>query len=93
MPTLTIFEGMKFEMYVHDHPPPHIKVTCGDYSCCINIKTLEMTKGFIPTAKFARAQEWTKKYRNKLWEMWRLKSPDASKLAPLEPQVVKKRRT
>jgi hypothetical protein len=45
-------------MFFHDHAPPHFHVEYGEYKAIINIKTLEIIEGKLPTKQQKLVEAW-----------------------------------
>ncbi len=58
MPELCRFAGIVIRMYYNDYPPPHFHAEYGDPKAKIEIKTLEVLRGQLPTRQRALVIEW-----------------------------------
>jgi len=58
-------------MFWGDHAPPHFHALYGEYEV-INIRTLEIVKGFMPRRALALILEWASLHREELMEDWKL---------------------
>ena len=72
MPTISTFYGIMIQMFWGDHAPPHFHAVYGEYEIIVNIKTLEIIKGFMPRRALALVLEWASLHREKLMEDWKL---------------------
>lgn len=72
MPTISMFYGIMIQMFWGDHAPPHFHAVYGDYEIIINIRTLEIMKGFMPRRALALVLEWASLHREQLMEDWKL---------------------
>ncbi len=71
MPTISTFYGILIQMFWGDHAPPHFHALYGEYEV-INIRTLEIVKGFMPRRALALILEWASLHREELMEDWKL---------------------
>lgn len=72
MPTISTFYGILIQMFWGDHAPPHFHALYGEYEVIINIRTLEIIKGFMPRRALALILEWASLHREELMEDWKL---------------------
>ena len=72
MPTISTFYGILIQMFWGDHAPPHFHALYGEYEIIINIRTLEIIKGFMPRRALALVLEWASLHREELMEDWKL---------------------
>lgn len=79
MPEISRFSGGVITMYYNDHPPPHFHVRYNKQKALINIETLEVLQGNLPTRLLRKIQAWASFHQSELRENWRL----ASKNQPL----------
>lgn len=84
MPTITDFYGMHIYMNFiqHEHNPPHIHVSYGDYACIIDFQTCSVISGKLPPRAMGMALEWTAKYQEELLDIWTTQK--FRKLPPLD---------
>ena len=71
MPTISTLYGILIQMFWGDHAPPHFHALYGEYEV-INIRTLEIVKGFMPRRALALILEWASLHREELMEDWKL---------------------
>ena len=71
MPTISTFYGILIQMFWGDHALPHFHALYGEYEV-INIRTLEIVKGFMPRRALALILEWASLHREELMEDWKL---------------------
>jgi hypothetical protein len=86
MPTISIFYGIIIQMFWADHAPPHFHVLYGEHEALIDIRTMEVFKGYLPKRALVLVLEWAIQHRPELMEDWSLceqKQP-LNKIAPLE---------
>ena len=49
MPTISIFYGIVIQMYWNEHAPPHFHAIYGDAKATIDINSLTVGEGSLPT--------------------------------------------
>ena len=59
-------------MFWGDHAPPHFHALYGEYEVIVNIRTLEIVKGFMPRRALVLILEWASLHREELMEDWKL---------------------
>jgi len=84
MPILSSFYGVIIKMYfqLSEHNPPHIHAVYGEYMGAIDIQTLEMIEGDLPTRALNLVKEWAKIHQDDLLVMWN--TQQFKKLPPLD---------
>lgn len=82
MPEITRFYGIIIKLFFGDHPPPHFHAVYGEHNALINIDTLEIIEGDLPTRAKKLVMEWATIYQNELKEIW--DTQVFKKLPPLE---------
>ena len=81
MPEITRFYGIVIKIFfVREHNPPHFHAVYGEYNGLIDIRTLEMLEGDLPSKARALVKEWALKHQDELMKMW-----DTKTLQKLEP--------
>ena len=48
MPELSRFYGLIIRLRYREHPPPHFHVKYQEFDASINMRTLEITEGWLP---------------------------------------------
>lgn len=86
MPTISIFYGILIQMYFTDHAPPHFHALYAEFEVLINIDTLEIIEGNMPSRALSLILEWASKHRQELLEDWKLCKQNQlpKKIAPLQ---------
>lgn len=84
MPVLTTFYGISVKMYFNgsEHNPPHFHVEYAGQAALVDIKTLKVLEGKLPTRAIDLITEWGKIHQEKLLEIWN--TQQFEKLPPLE---------
>ena len=86
MPRISEFYGIIIEMYWSDHNPPHFHAKYAEHRAEIDIRTLEILRGRLPTKATGLVNEWAELHRKELlaqWERARNHQP-LEKIEPLE---------
>jgi len=82
MPEITRFYGIIIKLFFGDHPPPHFHAVYGEYIALIDINSLNVIEGDLPTRANKLVIEWAEKYQSELKTMW--ETQEFRKLPPLE---------
>lgn len=84
MPVISDFYGIVIKIYFQqrEHNPPHFHCIYGNYMGAIDIKTLEMIEGDLPSKALAMVKEWGLLHQNELLKIW--ETQKFVKLPPLE---------
>ena len=72
MPTISTFYGVAIRMFWADHAPPHFHAFYGAGEALIDIRTLEVIRGSLPSRALALTLEWAALHREDLLEDWDL---------------------
>lgn len=72
MPTISTFYGIVIQMFFEDHPPPHFHAIYAEFEALVDIRTLEVTRGFLPHRGLALTREWARLHQDELMENWKL---------------------
>jgi hypothetical protein len=85
MPTISAFYGILIRMFFNDHAPPHFHARYGEFEATIDIDTLEVMQGELPSRALNLVKEGAMINREQLQEDWRLCRENAppAKIAPL----------
>jgi len=54
MPTVAVIDGIKIQLYWDDHPPSHFHAEYGEYRASIEIETLKILRGYLPTPQYRK---------------------------------------
>jgi len=84
MPVISRFYGIAIKMYflASEHNPPHIHAVYGEYIGVIDLNTLEMIQGDLPSKALALVKEWAKLHQKELLTMW--ETQNITSLPPIE---------
>lgn len=72
MPAISKFYGIVIYMYWNDHAPPHFHAVYGDDEGVVELDSLMVTRGFLPTRALSLVVEWAALHRQELEEDWEL---------------------
>ena len=82
MPEISRFYGIVIKIFLtKEHNPPHFHAVYGEYTGLIDIKTLEMLEGDLPSKAQTLIKEWAELYKTDLMYMWESKT--SKKIPPL----------
>jgi hypothetical protein len=72
MAEISRFYGVIIRMFFlqNEHNPPHFHAYYGDYKIEINIKTLEIEKGYLPNTAFYIVKQWAQLHQQELLDIW-----------------------
>ncbi len=72
MPTISIFYGITIRMYWADHSPPHFHASYGEDEAVIDIRSLQIIRGNLPSEALRLIFDWATLHRILLLEDWDL---------------------
>ena len=83
MPEICRFYGIVIKMFFKpkEHDPSHIHALYGEHIGIFDLRTMEMTEGYLPVKAQQLVKEWLKDNQGKLIEMWNTQKLE--KLPPL----------
>ena len=84
MPTISAFYGILIRMFFNDHPPPHFHARYGEFEATIEIASLNILEGTLPSRALNLVREWAMMHREELLNDWRLCRQNAAP-ARIEP--------
>jgi ABC-type glycerol-3-phosphate transport system substrate-binding protein len=82
MPEITRFYGIVIKVFFGDHPPPHFHAIYGEYNALLDIESLTIIEGDLPSRAQKMVEEWARLYQKDLLDMWN--SQEFRKLPPLK---------
>ena len=85
MPEISRFFGIVITMYYDEHNPPHFHARYGSDRAAIEIATLRVREGRLPSRALGLVVEWASEHQEELmasWDAARLDTP-LSRIAPL----------
>ncbi len=71
MPTFFRFDGIKIDLYLDDHHPPHFHALYGEHEELIEIETLEVYRGRLPVRQHKKVIKWAAENQEVLRELWK----------------------
>ncbi len=86
MPEISRFFGIVIRMFFREHEPAHFHAEYGEHEALLEIETLAVYRGWLPSRALALVQEWAELHRDELglnWERARREQP-LQRIAPLE---------
>jgi len=72
MPTISAFYGILIRMFFNDHTPPHFHARYGEFEATIEIGSLQILQGKLPSRALMLVQEWAMIPREELQRDWEL---------------------
>ena len=75
MPVIDLFEGLKILLYTNDHNPPHIHVNYGEFSAMVEIETLQIIHGQLPSKQYKKVVEWAMPRKSDLLIKFQILNP------------------
>ena len=70
MPELCRFDGIRVFIYPGDHDPPHFHARRADFRVKVDIHTIGVTKGRMPSNVERRLLEWARDHQGELVVAW-----------------------
>lgn len=71
MPQISRFFGIIISMYFNDHNPPHFHAQYSEDECLIEINSLTVIEGKIPSRALGMVIEWATLHKEELLENWK----------------------
>lgn len=86
MPVLSEFFGIKITMYYDDHNPPHFHAEYGSDKALIDIKSIRVLEGKLPSKQLKLVLAWAVIHQDELLNDWSLamKFEELIKINPLQ---------
>lgn len=86
MPTISSFRGIKVYINWHDHMPPHFHAKYGSDEVIVDIRTIEVLDGALPSKQLKMLLGWAAFHQEELQENWELaaKKQELFSIAPLK---------
>jgi hypothetical protein len=85
MPTISSFYGILIRMFFNDHAPAHFHARYGEFEATIDIETLQVLQGGLPSRALILVKDWAMIHKEELRADWLLCRENAqpSKIDPL----------
>ena len=71
MPEISRFLGIKIFMYFNERNPPHFHAEYNNYRASIDIKTLGVIDGKLPSKVLGLVVEWAEDHQEELLQNWK----------------------
>ena len=84
MPEISRFYGVVIKMYFNEHNPPHFHAEYGEYKALININTMGIVSGKLPSRVLGMVVEWASMNQNQLKQEWN-KARNMESLGKISP--------
>ena len=85
MPEISRFLGIIIKMFFDDHNPPHFHVEHGEYKAIIEIKTAELTEGYLSSKQLKLVQAWAILHEEELLQNFENLGKDIKSWSKIEP--------
>jgi len=70
MPEISRFFGIVIAMFYNEHNPPHFHARYGKDQAAIEIRTLRVLEGRLPSRAIGLVMEWASDHQEELLEDW-----------------------
>lgn len=86
MPEISRFYGIIVAVFYDEHNPPHFHARYGEYKAAIDIRTLSVLEGRLPSRALGLVIEWASQHQDELLQDWELaeSGKPPKKIAPLK---------
>ena len=86
MPEICRFYGIIIAMFFDDHNPPHFHARYGGDKVAIEIESLRILEGQLPSRALGLVIEWASQHQSELLENWDLAKNNQApkKISPLK---------
>lgn len=86
MPEISRFFGIIITMYFDEHNPPHFHARYGKDQAAIEIMSLRVLAGTLPSRALGLVIEWASQHQNELIENWNTarRNQQPNKIEPLK---------
>ena len=86
MPEICRFYGIIIAMFFDDHSPPHFHARYGGDKVAIEIESLRILEGQLPSRALGLVIEWASQHQSELLENWDLAKNNQApkKISPLK---------
>jgi len=69
MPEIARFYGIVIKVFFGDHPPPHFHAIYGEHNALVDVESLEIIEGDLPSRAQKLVLEWAMLYQQDLLQM------------------------
>lgn len=70
MPEISRFLGIVIYMFFNEHNPPHFHAEYNEHKASIDIRTLGLIEGKLPSKVMSLVVEWAQEHQDELLENW-----------------------
>ena len=84
MPEISRFYGVVIKMYFNEHNPPHFHAEYGEYEALIDINSMGIVSGKLPSRVLGMVVEWASMNQNQLKREWN-KARNMESLGKISP--------
>lgn len=86
MPEISRFFGIVIKMFFDEHNPPHFHAEYGEHEVLVNINTMSVIAGKLPSRALGLVIEWASLHQDELKDEWEKARnlESLGKIAPLE---------
>lgn len=70
MPEISRFFGIVIKMYHDEHLPPHFHAEYNEFEAVLDIRTLIVLGGKLPSRVLGMVIEWAAEHRTELLDLW-----------------------
>lgn len=71
MPTIAFFNGIAVKVNFREHPPAHCHVFYAGHKAVLELQSLRITHGSLPSARQADLLRWAARHRAELLQAWK----------------------
>ena len=75
MLVITLFDGIKIEMYFNDHAPPHIHAKYAEHEVLVTIEEVDIYAGSLPGKQLKQVQQYVHSNQEKILARWQQYNP------------------
>jgi len=70
MPEISRFFGIVIRMFFDEHQPPHFHAEYGEHEALVDINTMTVLAGRLPSRALGLVIEWTSMHQDELKREW-----------------------
>jgi Domain of unknown function (DUF4160) len=60
MPQVFEIDSIQIDVYSNEHPPPHFHAIYAEHEVLVEIRTVEIYAGYLPTKQLRKVLSWVK---------------------------------
>lgn len=84
MPEISRFFGIVIKMFFDEHNPPHFHAEYGEYEALVDINTMAIIAGNLPSRALGLVIEWASMHQGELKHEWE-KARNMESLSKIPP--------